>query len=91
MGLLDGNCYERMCREISSSEAKVSPGRKYKGQGRGFTKSCLHEATRFQQSGLDAGLGNDFNTEDPVGLTSEEDEEEAVQATSEGWECHISG
>ena len=32
-----------------------------------------------------AGLGNDFNTEDPVGLTSEEeDEEEVVQAISEG-------
>ena len=33
-----------------------------------------------------AGLGNDFNTEDPVLFTSEEDEEEAVQATSEGWD-----
>ena len=33
-----------------------------------------------------AGLGNDFNTEDPVGLTSKEDEEKAVQATSEGWD-----
>ena len=32
-----------------------------------------------------AGLGDDFNTEDPVGITSEEDEEETVQATSEGW------
>ena len=41
-----------------------------------------------------AGLGNDFNTEDPVGLTSEEDEEEVVQATSEGWgydRYHICG
>ena len=55
LGLLDGNCYERICREISSSEAKDSLGRKYKGQGRGFTISCLHEATRFQQSGLDGG------------------------------------
>ena len=27
---------------------------------------------------------NDFNTEDPVGLTIEKDEDEAVQATSEG-------
>ena len=36
-----------------------------------------------------------FNTEDPVRFISEEDEEEAVQATSEGWElcdrCHICG
>ena len=54
-GLLDGNCYEMICREISSSEAKESPGRKYKGQGRGFTTRCLHEATRFQQSGFDGG------------------------------------
>ena len=41
-----------------------------------------------------AGLGNDFNTEDPVGFTSEEYEEEAVQSTSEGWgcdRCHICG
>ena len=39
----------------------------------------------FKQVALMAGLGNDFNTEDPVGLTSEEeDEEEVVQATSEG-------
>ena len=26
--VLDGNCYERICREISSSEAKDSLGRK---------------------------------------------------------------
>ena len=30
-----------------------------------------------------AGLGNDFNTDDLVGIISEEDEGEAVQATSE--------
>ena len=48
----------------------------------------------FNKVDLMAGLGKDFNTEDPVGLTSEEDEEEAVQATSEGWgcdRCHICG
>ena len=37
----------------------------------------------FNKVDLMAGLGKDFNTEDPVGLTSEEDEEKAVQATSE--------
>ena len=48
----------------------------------------------FNKVDLMAGLGKDFNTEDPVGLTSEENEEEAVQATSEGWgcvRCHICG
>ena len=40
----------------------------------------------FNKVDLMAGLGNDFNTEDRVGLTSKEDEEEAVQATSEGWD-----
>ena len=30
------------------------------------------------------GLGNDFNIEHPVGFTSEEDEEEAVQAPRGG-------
>ena len=46
----------------------------------------------FNKVDLMAGLENDFNTDDPVGLTSEEHEEEAVQATSEGWgcdRCHI--
>ena len=48
----------------------------------------------FKRVDLMAGLGNDFNTENPVGLTSEEVEEEVVQATSEGWGydiCHICG
>ena len=49
----------------------------------------------FSKVDLMAGLGNYFNTKDPVGFISEEDEEEAVQATSEGWElcdrCHICG
>ena len=36
----------------------------------------------FNKVDLMAGLGRDFNTEDPEGLSSEEDEEEAVQATS---------
>ena len=46
----------------------------------------------FNKVDLMAGLENDFNTDDPVGLTSEEHEKEAVQATSEGWgcdRCHI--
>ena len=63
LGLLDGNCYERISRgrrEISSSEAKDSPGRKYKAQGRGFATSCQHEATRFQQSGLGGGTRKRF-------------------------------
>ena len=34
----------------------------------------------FNKVDLMAGVGNDFNTEDTVGLTSKEDEEEAVQA-----------
>ena len=58
--LLDENCYERIGREISSSESKDSPGRKYKGLGRGVTTSCLHETTRFQQSGLDCGTRERF-------------------------------
>ena len=48
----------------------------------------------FNKVDLMAGLGNDFNTEDPVRFTIEGDEEEAVQATSEGWgcdRCHICG
>ena len=61
LGLLDGNCYKIICREISSSEAKDSPRLgKYKGQGKGFTTSCLHEETRFQQSGLDGGTRKRF-------------------------------
>ena len=36
----------------------------------------------FNKVGLMAWTREDFNTEVPVGLTSEEDEEEAVQVTS---------
>ena len=49
----------------------------------------------FKKVDLMEGLGSDFNiAEDPVGLTIEEHEEEAVQTTSEGWgcdRCHICG
>ena len=48
----------------------------------------------FNKVDLMAGLGNDFNTEDPVRFTIEGDEEVAVQVTSEGWgcdRCHICG
>ena len=41
----------------------------------------------FNKVDLTAGLGNDFNIEDPVGFNSKIDEEEALQATSEGWGC----
>ena len=43
----DQNCYERIRREISSSETKDSPGRNYKGQSRGFTTGSLLEGTRL--------------------------------------------
>ena len=48
----DWKCYERICGEVTSLEAKDSSGGNYEGQGRGFTTGRLHEATRFHQSGL---------------------------------------
>ena len=36
--LSEENCYERIGREISSREAKDSPGRNYKGQSRQSTR-----------------------------------------------------
>ena len=77
----DWKCYERICEDVSSFEAKDSSGGNHQGVDRGFTTGRLQEEKRVHQSGLVGGLGNDFNSGDqPVGLSSDRG---AVQATSE--------
>ena len=77
----DWKCYERICEEVSSFEAKDSSGGNYQGVDRGFTTGRLQEEKRVHQSGLVGGLGNDFNSGDqPLGLSSDRG---VVQATSE--------
>ena len=74
-------------REISSREAKDSPGETTKDKAGSLPPSVYSKEQNCNRVGLMEGLGKDLNTEEPIVFTIDEEEKEEdlfVHATSEG-------